>query len=133
MGPHSVVHPSTRIWAPWNLEMAEGSCLSFGVDCYCVAVVRIGAHATVSQYCHLCAAGHDISDPERRLVAAPITVGPGAWLFAGAFVGPGVTIGEGAVVAARAVIVRDVAAWTVVGGNPARFIKIRVLKGTGQP
>jgi putative colanic acid biosynthesis acetyltransferase WcaF len=47
---------------------------------------------------------------------------------ADAFVGPGVTVGEGAVVAARAVAVDDVAAWTIVGGNPARKIKTRTLE-----
>ena len=41
---------------------------------------------------------------------------------------PGVTIGEGAVVAAGAVVTKDVAPWTVVGGNPAKFIKKRELK-----
>jgi putative colanic acid biosynthesis acetyltransferase WcaF len=43
-------------------------------------------------------------------------------------VGPGVTLGEGAVAAARAVVVKDVAPWTVVGGNPAQFIKKRELR-----
>ena len=41
---------------------------------------------------------------------------------------PGVTIGEGAVVAAGAVVTKDVEQWTVVGGNPAKFIKKRVLR-----
>ena len=41
---------------------------------------------------------------------------------------PGVTIGEGAVVAAGAVVTKDVEPWSVVGGNPAKFIKKRVLR-----
>ena len=45
----------------------------------------------------------------------------------GAIVLPGVTIGEGAVVAAGSVVTKDVEPWTVVGGNPARFIKKREL------
>jgi putative colanic acid biosynthesis acetyltransferase WcaF len=40
-------------------------------------------------------------------------------------VGPGVSVGAGAVVAARAVAVRDVEAWTVVAGNPARPVGVR--------
>ena len=50
-----------------------------------------------------------------------------AWVAAEAFIGPGVTVGEGAVVGARAAVFKDVEAWTVVGGNPARFIKKRVI------
>jgi carbonic anhydrase/acetyltransferase-like protein (isoleucine patch superfamily) len=49
--------------------------------------------------------------------------------FAGwSIVLPGVTIGEGAVVGAGSVVTKDVEPWTVVGGNPAKFIKKRELK-----
>lgn len=51
-----------------------------------------------------------------------------SWVAADAFVGMGVTIGEGAVVGARAAVFKDVEPWTVVGGNPAKFIKKRILK-----
>ncbi len=121
-------YPSARIWAPWNLEMGDHSCLAFDTDCYCVTKVRIGNHATVSQYSYLCAAGHDHEDPAMPLVAAPITIGDGAWVAADVFIGPGVTVGEGAVVGARASVFRDVSPWTVVAGNPAREIGRRVLK-----
>jgi putative colanic acid biosynthesis acetyltransferase WcaF len=120
-------YPSAKIWAPWNLEMGDHSCLSFNVDCYSVAKVEIGAHATISQYSYLCTATHDFMVPDMPLVTAPIRVGEGAWVAACAFVGPGVTIGEGAVVGARAVVTKNVEAWTVVIGNPARFIKKRML------
>jgi putative colanic acid biosynthesis acetyltransferase WcaF len=39
----------------------------------------------------------------------------------------GVTVGEGAVVGARAAVFKDVEPWTVVGGNPAKFIKRRII------
>jgi len=131
IGRGAKVFSSTRIWAPWRLTMEEFSTLSADVDCYCVAPVTIGAHATVSQYAHLCTATHDISDPHMRLMFVPITVADQAWVCAGAFVGPGVVVSQGAVVGARAVVVKDVPPWTVVAGNPAREIGKRVLRASG--
>lgn len=46
-----------------------------------------------------------------------------AWVSANATILPGVTIGEGAVVGAGAVVTKDVAPYTLVGGNPAKVIK----------
>jgi putative colanic acid biosynthesis acetyltransferase WcaF len=128
IGPRCAVYPSCKIWAPWNLELGEQTALADDVDCYCVDKVVIGSHVTISQYTYLCTASHDISTPRMRLITAPITIKAGAWACADVFVGPGVTIGEGAVAAARAVVVRDVPPWTVVGGNPAKFIKPRKLQ-----
>ena len=47
------------------------------------------------------------------------------WIGSEAMIMAGVTIGSGAVVAARAVVTKDVAPYTVVGGNPAQVIKKR--------
>jgi putative colanic acid biosynthesis acetyltransferase WcaF len=87
---------------------------------------------TVSQYAFLCTATHDYEDPDFSLIMKPIDVGDYAWIGARAFVGPGVSIGEGAVVGATASVYRDVPEWTVVGGNPAKVIKQRIMKGTRQ-
>ncbi len=65
------------------------------------------------------------------LITAPITIADGAWIAADVFIGPGVTVGEGAVVGTRATVFGAVEPWTVVGGNPAKVIKTRVLKGVG--
>ena len=54
-----------------------------------------------------------------------IVVGNDVWLGRDSLILPGVTIGDGAIVAARSVVSRDVAPYTVVGGNPARFLKQR--------
>lgn len=122
------VYPSAQVWAPWQLEMGDFSCLGPQVDCYCVAPIRIEAHAVVSQYSYLCSASHDYEQPDLPLITRPIVIGEGAWVAADAFVGMGVTVGTGAVVGARASVFKDVEPWTVVGGNPARFIKKRVLR-----
>lgn len=127
MGVGTAVHSSARIWAPWNLEMDDFACLAWNVECYCVDKVRLGKRATVSQFAHLCTASHDIDDPNTPLVTAPISIGDGAWVFAGAFIGPGVSLAEGAVAAAHAVVVKDIPAWTIAGGNPAKMIRQRVV------
>ena len=110
--------------------MGDYSCVAPDVDCYCVALIKIGAHATVSQYSYLCTATHDIENPAMPLVTAPIVIGNGAWVAADVFVGPGVTIGEGTVVGARSSVFKDVAPWIVAAGNPARELRKRELKPT---
>jgi putative colanic acid biosynthesis acetyltransferase WcaF len=123
-------YPSCKIWAPWNLVMGDHSCLGPYVDCYNVDRIELGAYATVSQYAYLCGATHDYTKLTMPLVPKPILIGARAWVAAAAFVGPGITVEEGAVVGARACVVRDVPAWTVVAGNPARVIKRRILSDT---
>lgn len=118
-------YPSARIWAPWKLEMGDHSCLSEGVDCYCVDNIRIGAHSTVSQYSFLCTASHDYNQAGMPLVTAPITIGEHVWITADVFVGPGVRIGDGVVVSARSSVFNDLPSWTVVRGNPAVPMKMR--------
>ncbi len=121
----AVPYPSARIWAPWNLRMEKGSCLSHFVDCYCVEKVVLEERATVSQYSFLCTASHDYSRLEMPLVAAPIYIGRDAWVTADVYIGPGVVVGEGAIIGACSAVFRDVAPWTIVGGNPARVLKLR--------
>jgi putative colanic acid biosynthesis acetyltransferase WcaF len=128
IGRGAVVHPSCRIWAPWNLEMGNYSCLAFDVDCYTVDKIVLGEHAVVSQYAYLCTATHDYKDVSMPLVTAPVAIGAKAWVAARAFVGPGVTIGEGAVVGAATSVFKDVPPWTVVQGNPGKPIKQRTLR-----
>lgn len=118
-------YPSTRVWAPWNLEMGDHACLSEGVDCYSVDTIRIGAHSTVSQYSFLCTASHDYSQASMPLISAPITIGERVWITADVFIGPGVVIGDGAVITARSSVFNDIPAWTVARGNPALPIKAR--------
>jgi putative colanic acid biosynthesis acetyltransferase WcaF len=119
-------YPRAKIWAPWNLTMEAHSCLADDVDCYCVAPISLGAHATVSQYSYLCSASHDYRDASMPLIAGPITIEAYAWVAADVFVGPGVKVGEGAVIGARSTVIHDVAPWVVVAGSPASFRSNRV-------
>lgn len=68
---------------------------------------------------------HDLSDNKNWDVvkSKPIVIKDKVWIGFNSIILKGVTIGEGAVVAAGSVVTKDVPAYTVVGGNPATFIK----------
>jgi putative colanic acid biosynthesis acetyltransferase WcaF len=120
------VHGSARIWYPPHLAMEENTLIGQRAIVHNIAPIRICRGAIVSQGAHLCTGTHDIDDPSFQLVASPILIGANAWVAAEAFVGPGVVLGEGAVLGARSVAVRDIAAWEVHAGNPARLIRMRL-------
>jgi putative colanic acid biosynthesis acetyltransferase WcaF len=122
------VYSGAKIYAPWNLEMGAYSCMATGVDCYCADKIIIGAHVVISQKVSLYTASHDITSAQNTWISAPIVIEDQVWIAAESFIMMGVTIGEGAVVGARAAVFKDVEPWTVVGGNPAKFIKTRILK-----
>lgn len=123
------VYSSVRIYAPWNLEMHEYSCLAPDVDCYNVDKVIIGANSTISQKSYLCTASHDVSKSSNPLITAPIIIEEQVWIGAGVFIGMGVVVGKGVVVGATSSVYKSVNPWEIVGGNPAKFIKKRILNG----
>lgn len=59
------------------------------------------------------------------MLSRPVSIAPFCWLGRGVMVMPGVSLGEACVVAAGSVVTRDVPAFSIVGGNPARVIKTR--------
>ena len=61
--------------------------------------------------------------PSTTAYPAPIVLGKNVWIGSNATILQGVTIGDNAIVAAGAVVTKDVAANTVVGGVPAKFIR----------
>ncbi len=60
-----------------------------------------------------------------RRQAKRVVIGNDVWIGHGAVITPGVTVGHGAVIGANAVVTRDVAPYTVVGGVPAKLIRKR--------
>lgn len=55
-----------------------------------------------------------------------VSIGHDVWIGEGAFIRRGVKIGVGAIVAAHAVVTKDVAPFSIVGGNPAKHIRYRI-------
>lgn len=68
---------------------------------------------------------HSMNPKQRaNLEPAPIHIGKNVWIGSNATVLPGVTIGDGAVIAAGAIVTKDVPPFAVVGGSPAKVIKM---------
>lgn len=90
--------------------------------------LRIGRACLISQFCTLVATNHackraaPIQSQGPDLTRRGVVLEDDVWLGAGVAVLPGVTIGTGAVIGANAVITRDVAAFEIWGGVPARKI-----------
>lgn len=59
-----------------------------------------------------------------------ITIGNDVWLGYNATIMAGVTIGDGAIVATNSTVIKDVAPYSIVGGNPAIEIKKRIPEKT---
>ena len=125
IGKKSWVMSSCEIWQPWNLVIGDYVSIAEHVVLYNVDTIAIGNQVVISREAFLCAASHDVTSPIMELTRAPIEIGDEAWIAARAFIVPGVKVGEGAVVAAAAVAAKDVPAWTVVAGNPAKVVKER--------
>ena len=124
----AMIYSSAKIYAPWNLEMGKNSCIASEVDFYNADKITIGDNSIISQKASLYTASHDITSAEHTWISAPIVIEDQVWIAAESFIMMGVTIGQGAVVGARAAVFKDVEPWTVVGGNPAKFIKKREIK-----
>ena len=79
---------------------------------------------------HIYTATHPL-DPVERISGSeygkPVTIGDNVWIGGRAIINPGVTIGDNAVIASGAVVTKDVPNNVVVGGNPAKIIKTKII------
>lgn len=114
-------------------EWGEGAPLSIGSFCSIATGVTIflgGEHrvdwVTTFPFGHIFGAEFQ-TDPVQGhpWSKGAVNIGNDVWIGSGATILSGVSIGDGAVVGANALVTSDVAPYTVVGGNPAKVIKLR--------
>lgn len=125
------VDASVRVVPPFYPD--GGQQLRFGHNVFvnhgCTAVVvggvEIGDDVMIGPNVQLISGGHSLEPELRRSVStcAPVRIERGVWIGAGATILPGLTVGADAVVAAGAVVTKDVAPRTLVGGVPARLLR----------
>ena len=92
--------------------------------------IVIGNSVRIASNVFITNANHEFVDKEvsimnQGIVTKDVTIEDDVWIGHGAIILPGIHIGKGAIIAAGSVVTKNVAAFTIVGGNPARFIKER--------
>lgn len=130
------------VMGDYSYIMQDGSvwCAQIGKFANIAAAVRINAtnhptwRATLHHFTYRAADyfegaenDHDFFEWRRE---NRVTIGHDVWIGHGATVLPGVTVGNGAVIGAGAVVSKDVAAYTIVGGVPAKLIRERFAPET---
>jgi acetyltransferase-like isoleucine patch superfamily enzyme len=125
MGPHTYDTPRLLLFGPNSTDVTIGAYSSVH---HTVEIFLGGLHHPewVSTY------GFRIMFDLPGQVAdgqpfskGPVTIGSDVWIGWRSLILTGITIGDGAVVAAGSVVTKDVAPYTIVGGNPARPLKTR--------
>lgn len=92
------------------------------------SIITIGARTLIGPSCSFYSATHPINPRLRNGTAGPelgfpITVGEDCWFGGSVTVLPNVTIGKGCTIGACSVVTKDVPAYSVVAGNPARVVR----------
>ncbi len=128
-----------------KVDMGQGSAILLGLRLYNRGYLAIGAHSVIDRDCTLdgrggitigqnvnlapevmiLTASHDPDSHDFAGMEKSVVVEDYVWVATRAMILPGVWIGRGAVVGAGSVVTKDVAAGTIVAGNPAKVIRVR--------
>ncbi|OOQ57763.1 acyltransferase [Mucilaginibacter pedocola] len=114
-----------EVRAPWKMRIGNSTIIGHKAMLDARMGLSIGNNVNLSNEVMIWTLHHDYNSPDFAQTGAAVTIEDHAWICSRAIILPGVKIGKGAVVAAGAVVTRDVAAYTVVGGTPAKKIADR--------
>ena len=118
----SYLMPPIQIDFACQMKIGKGVFVNHSLTCMAAGGITIDDGVMIGPNVRIVTDNHDF---ENRMVlrCKPVHICQNSWIGVGAIILPGVTIGENAVVAAGAVVTKDVVPNTIVGGNPAKFIK----------
>ena len=120
IGEDSFVSENSRIWSGKSVRIGDRVLISHQVNIHDSNSHSLSAKQRHEHYVRIVTSGHPESLDE--VAEAPINIEDDAWIGFGAAILKGVTIGQGAIVSACSVVTKDVPAFTIVAGNPARQI-----------
>jgi acetyltransferase-like isoleucine patch superfamily enzyme len=131
LGPHVLLEPDVWITAPGaaRVRIGTGTFLNIAVMVAAVELVEIGDHCMLANGCFVTDGNHRYDDPHRPVpwqgftTKGPTRIGDNVWCGANVVVTSGVTIGERCVIGANSVVTRDIPAFSVAAGSPARVLR----------
>ena len=126
-GANAFVEPAFRCDYGYNIHVGENFYANYDLVILDVCEVRIGKNCMIAPRVSIFTAAHPL-DAETRIsgleFGKPVTIGDNVWIGGHAVINPGVTIGDNAVIAAGAVVTKDMPANAVVGGVPAKVLRL---------
>lgn len=115
-----------------NLHLGPGVFINAGCHFQDQGGITIEEGALVGHNVVIATLNHGLHPSERQiLLPAPVRIGKGAWIGSNATILPSVTIGEHAVIGAGSVVTRDIPAYAVAVGSPARVVRTIDPDGAG--
>lgn len=127
VGGDIAIEPSFRCDYGYNIHVGKNFYANFNCVILDVCEVRIGDNCMIAPGVHIYTATHPIDPIERnsgKELGKPVSIGNNVWIGGGAIINPGVNIGDNVVIASGAVVTKDVVDNTIIGGNPAKVIKV---------
>ena len=128
VGEGAWIRPPFHCDYGFTIALGRGAFLNFGCVVLDVCRVEIGELTQIGPGVQILAADHPRSPEERRAgleLGRPVRIGANVWIGGGALILPGVTVGDDAIIGAGAVVTRDVPAYSVAAGVPARLVGSR--------
>jgi acetyltransferase-like isoleucine patch superfamily enzyme len=130
IGKNVVIAPNCSISHPYNLELGDNIFINIHCMINAEGNLKIGSDTKIGPYTTIWTSNHDFSDTNRLIREqgnrfAAVEIANDVWIGAQCTILAGVTIGRGAIVGAGAIVTKDVPAYAIVGGNPAKIIKMR--------
>jgi maltose O-acetyltransferase len=128
IGPGSSIHTGLRLYDPRGIRIGKDTIIGEGCVLDGRAPLHIGDHVDIASQVMIYCSEHDVHDESFVATRAGVSIADYVFIGPRAIILPGVTIGKGAVIAAGAVVTKDVAPFTIVGGVPAKVMGERKIK-----
>lgn len=119
IGPGSVVHTYARFYQPAGINIGEDTIVGDHAFLDGRSALTIGNHVDIASGVMIYNSEHDIASDGFEPVNDSVEIGDYVFIGPRAIILPGVKVGRGAIIAAGAVVTKDVAEYTIVGGVPA--------------